>query len=160
MSEVSTRLVDYVLPHAPVRQWTPTFPHASRYWMAANRKLIALVHRRISSMIQLYCCNKADERGLKMPEAGGVSFVQKFGAEVLSDIALAVANTVIKDLQNSCYLSDCETETSLRFPKNCPRLSMIHTLQSESLLNPYSSSRPKWIKSYLRKSSRDRSLGR
>ncbi len=57
-----------------------TFPHALRYWMAASRKLTAVVHRRISSMIQLYYCNKAEVRGIKMPEAGGVTFVQRFGS--------------------------------------------------------------------------------
>ena len=80
MSEISTHLIDNVLPHAPVRQWVTTFPHALRYWMAASRKLTAVVHRGISSMIQLYYCHKAQERGIKMPEAGGVTFVQRFGS--------------------------------------------------------------------------------
>ncbi len=39
MSEISTHLVENVLPHAPVRQWVTTFSHALRYWMAASRKL-------------------------------------------------------------------------------------------------------------------------
>ena len=32
MSEISTHLVDNVLPHVPFRQWVTTFPYALRYW--------------------------------------------------------------------------------------------------------------------------------
>ena len=31
-------------------------------------------------MIQLYYCHKAQERGIKIPEAGGMTFVQRFGS--------------------------------------------------------------------------------
>jgi hypothetical protein len=80
MSEISVHLVDNVLPHAPYRQWVTTFPHALRYWMAASRKLTSLVHGRVNAMIQLYYTNKAEERGIKDPVAGGVTFVQRFGS--------------------------------------------------------------------------------
>jgi hypothetical protein len=80
MSEIAVHLVDNVLPHAPYRQWVTTFPHALRYWMAASRKLTSLVHGRVNAMIQLYYTNKAEERGIKDPVAGGVTFVQRFGS--------------------------------------------------------------------------------
>ena len=80
MSEIAVHLVDNVLPHVAHRQWVTTFPHALRYWMAASRKLTSIVHRRVTSMIQLYYTHKAEERGIKSPVAGGVTFVQRFGS--------------------------------------------------------------------------------
>lgn len=80
MSEIAVHLVDNVLPHVAYRQWVATFPYALRYWMAASRKLTSMVHRRVSSMIQLYYTHKAEERGIKAPVAGGVTFVQRFGS--------------------------------------------------------------------------------
>lgn len=80
MSEISVHLIDNVLPHVAYRQWVTTFPYALRYWMAASRKLTSIVHRRVTGMIQLYYTHKAEERGIKEPVAGGVTFVQRFGS--------------------------------------------------------------------------------
>ena len=80
MSEIAVHLVDNVLPHVAYRQWVTTFPFALRYWMAASRKLTGVVHRLVTKMIQLYYTHKAEERGIKSPVAGGVTFVQRFGS--------------------------------------------------------------------------------
>jgi hypothetical protein len=79
-AEVAAHLVDDVLPHAPYRQWVTTFPYALRYWLAASRKLTGVVHRRVAQMVQLYYTHKAEERGIRAPMAGGVTFVQRFGS--------------------------------------------------------------------------------
>jgi hypothetical protein len=80
MSEIAVHLVDNVLPMADYRQWVTTFPFALRYWMAASRKLTGVVHRLVTKMIQLYYTHKAEERGIKSPVTGGVTFVQRFGS--------------------------------------------------------------------------------
>ena len=79
-SEAAVHLIDNVLPHAPYRQWVTTFPHALRYWMAASRKLTSNVHQLVTAMITRYYINAAEERGIKDPQAGGVTFVQRFGS--------------------------------------------------------------------------------
>jgi hypothetical protein len=80
MMEIAIHLVDNVIPHVSCRQWVTTFPHALRYWLTASRKLTSIVHRRVTDMIQLYYTHKAEQRGIKSPVAGGVTFVQRFGS--------------------------------------------------------------------------------
>ena len=79
-SETAVHLIDNVLPHVPFRQWVTTFPHALRFWMAASRKLTGKVHQLITAMIARYYVNAAEEQGIKEPQAGGVTFVQRFGS--------------------------------------------------------------------------------
>jgi hypothetical protein len=80
MSEISVHLIDNVLPHTAYRQWVTTFPYPLRYGMAASRKLTNALHREISRMIEIYYLDKAEERGIKKPVAGGVTFIQRFGS--------------------------------------------------------------------------------
>ena len=79
-SEISTHLIDNVLPKVAYRQWVTTFPYELRYWLAASRELTSRIHQRVTAMIQLYYTDKAEERGIKAPLAGGVTFVQRFGS--------------------------------------------------------------------------------
>ena len=79
-SETAVHLIDNVLPHVAFRQWVTTFPYALRFWMAASRKLVGKVHQLITSMITRYYINAAEEQGIKEPQAGGVTFVQRFGS--------------------------------------------------------------------------------
>ncbi len=46
----------------------------------ASRKLTGKVHQLISAMITSYYVNAAEERGIKEPQTGGVTFVQRFGS--------------------------------------------------------------------------------
>ena len=80
MSETAVHLVDNVLPHVPFRQWVTTFPHALRFWMAASRRLTNTVHRLVAARIMHYYLHAAEESGIKDPQAGGVTFVQRFGS--------------------------------------------------------------------------------
>ena len=79
-SETAVHLIDNVLPNVAFRQWVTTFPYALRFWLAASRKLVGKVHQLITSMITRYYINAAEERGIKEPQAGGVTFVQRFGS--------------------------------------------------------------------------------
>ena len=79
MVETAALLVDYVLPHRPVRQWVLSFPYSLRFLLAsqpqAMGKVLAIVNRAIST----YLINKA---GLKVTEAhpGAVTLIQRFGS--------------------------------------------------------------------------------
>jgi hypothetical protein len=80
MSETAAHLIDNVLPHAAFRQWVVTFPHSLRYWMAACRKLTSLIHKLVTARITHYYVHAAEQRGIKAPQAGGITFVQRFGS--------------------------------------------------------------------------------
>ena len=45
MAETAAHLVDYVLPHVPMRQWVLSVPHALRYRMAYDADLLSRVGR-------------------------------------------------------------------------------------------------------------------
>lgn len=79
-SETSLHLIDNVMPHVAFRQWVTTFPYALRFWMAASRKLTNMVHRLVANRIMHYYLHAANERGIKDPQAGGVTFLQRFGS--------------------------------------------------------------------------------
>ena len=74
MSETAVHLIDNLLPHTPYRQWCITFPYALRFWLATSRKLTSMVHSIVTKMIMLYYTTVAENRGIKNPEAGGITF--------------------------------------------------------------------------------------
>jgi hypothetical protein len=86
MSETAVHLIDNVLPRTAYRQWVVTFPHSLRYWMAASRKLTSLIHKLVSERITHYYVHAAEERGIKAPQAGGVTFVQRFGSALNANV--------------------------------------------------------------------------
>ncbi len=79
-SETAVHLIENVLPRVACRQWVITFPHALRFWMAASRKLTNMVHRLVAARIVHCYIHAAEERGIKDPQAGGVTFLQRFGS--------------------------------------------------------------------------------
>ena len=46
----------------------------------ASRELTNMVHQLVANRIMHYYINAAEERGIKNPEAGGVTFLQRFGS--------------------------------------------------------------------------------
>jgi hypothetical protein len=80
MSETAVHLIDNVLPYAPYRQWVVTFPHSLRFWLATSRQLTNIVHKIVTKMIMSYYVAIAEERGIKDPQPGGVTFLQRFGS--------------------------------------------------------------------------------
>jgi hypothetical protein len=93
-SETAVHLVDNVLPHTAYRQWVTTFPHALRFWMAASRKLTSKVHQLVVAMITHYYINAAEEMAIKDPQAGGVTFVQRFGSALNLNVHM---HTIVMD---------------------------------------------------------------
>ena len=78
MVETAALLVDYVLPHRPVRQWVLSCPYPLRFLLASQAhvmgKVLAIVNRAIST----YLINKV---GFKVTEAhtDAVTLTQRFG---------------------------------------------------------------------------------
>ena len=79
MVSTATHLVDEVIPEVPVRQWVLSLPIPLRYLLASHPEhlspMLTVVHRAISGWL-------IKKAGFKRPEAqaGGVTFVQRFGS--------------------------------------------------------------------------------
>jgi len=93
-AETAAHLIDNVLPHTAYRQWVTTFPHSLRFWMAASRQLTNRVHQLVTAMITRYYVNAAEELGIKDPQAGGVTFVQRFGSALNLNVHM---HTIVMD---------------------------------------------------------------
>jgi len=82
MSEKSALLVDYVIPHVPVRQWVVTFPHALRFWMSRRPSLqtsvLSYVIKSIHQWIQDSVYAHHGIRG----QSGFISMIQRFGGSL------------------------------------------------------------------------------
>jgi len=80
MVEASTHLVENVLPVVSYRQFVVSFPIPMRYWLQANRKLYAKIHKIMIAQIHKYYIDKAAANGIKDPKPGSISFTQRFGS--------------------------------------------------------------------------------
>jgi hypothetical protein len=58
--------------------------------MAASRKLTSKVHQLVTAMITRYYINAAEELGIKNPQTGGVTFVQRFGSALNLNVHLHI----------------------------------------------------------------------
>jgi hypothetical protein len=51
-----------------------------RYWLQANRKLYAKIHKLMITQIHQYYVEKAEANGIKDPKPGSISFTQRWGS--------------------------------------------------------------------------------
>jgi hypothetical protein len=79
MSDTAAFLVDILLPSAPYRQWTLTFPWAVRYQLAKDYKLITKVFRLAMRCLFSWQRRQAKRAGLCTVKTAAVSFIQRFG---------------------------------------------------------------------------------
>jgi len=103
MTETTIHLIDNVLPEVPYRQWVVTFPHSLRFWMSTSRVLTGAVHKLVVKKITGYYEKLARERGIKGAQAGGVTFVQRFGSALNLNIHYHIITTdgVFSDVSGS-----------------------------------------------------------
>ena len=80
MAEAATHLVDNVLPFVPYRQFVISFPFPLRYWLQANKKLYAKIHKMVIKEIHGYYTNMACSVGIKDATPGSISFTQRWGS--------------------------------------------------------------------------------
>jgi hypothetical protein len=80
MADTAAHLVDRVLPDVPVRQWVLSVPHALRYRLAYDAKLLGRVFRIFARVVFQLLRRKAREYGIPKGQCGAVTFVQRFGS--------------------------------------------------------------------------------
>jgi hypothetical protein len=54
--------------------------------MATSRKLTNVIHQWVTRMLTIYYTAKAEERGIQEPRAGGVTFIQRFGSALNTNV--------------------------------------------------------------------------
>jgi hypothetical protein len=79
MSELAAHLVDRVLPHVPIRQWTFTVPVPVRYQLAFDAGLTRAVLRVFLRTIFSWQRRRAARRGLVGARSGSITAIQRFG---------------------------------------------------------------------------------
>jgi hypothetical protein len=79
MSDEAAYLVDMVLPEAPYRQWTLSFPFALRLALAKDYKLITAVLGIALRILFAWQRRQARRQGFAASKNAAVVFVQRFG---------------------------------------------------------------------------------
>ena len=79
MAQTAAHLVDYVIPHVPVRQWVLSLPIPLRLLLAAQPQLVTPVLQVVHRVLSRHLLEQA---GLKADQAasGAVTLLQRFGS--------------------------------------------------------------------------------
>jgi hypothetical protein len=81
MADTAAHLLDRVFPRVPVRQWVLSFPHALRYRLAYDSKLVTGVLHIFMRTVFDSLIARAREFGVERnAQCGAVSFIQRFGS--------------------------------------------------------------------------------
>jgi hypothetical protein len=80
MADTAAHLLDRVLPDVPVRQWVLSVPHALRYRLAYDAKLMGKIFRTFARVVFESLRRRARECGIPKGQCGAVTFVQRFGS--------------------------------------------------------------------------------
>jgi Putative transposase/Transposase zinc-binding domain len=80
MSDTAAHLVDRVLPDVPFRQWVLSVPHALRYRLAYDARLLGQVFGIFARVVFQLLRRKAREYSIPKGQCGAVGFVQRFGS--------------------------------------------------------------------------------
>ena len=87
MNEVSSRLVEEVFPHVPVRQWVISFPFSVRYALAYNPLLVTKVLSIFMRIVGNFYAKAARKKGID-GKTGAVTFVQRSGSQINANLHL------------------------------------------------------------------------
>ena len=79
-AEAAAHLVDHILPFLPYRQFVITFPFPLRYWINTNKQLFSSIHSIITLQIQAFYTQKTSIIKHLRPQAGVISFTQRWGS--------------------------------------------------------------------------------
>ena len=77
--DTAAHLVDRVLPRARYRQWVLTFPWQVRFLLAVDGKFLSEVLGVFLKTLFAWMRLRGRRAGIRMGEAGAVTFVQRFG---------------------------------------------------------------------------------
>ena len=82
MAEAEIHLLQEVLPEENVRQWVISLPIAMRFWVSKNRDLLNKTLTIVQSTISSFYKKSAKKSGVKRPETGAVTYIQRAGSSI------------------------------------------------------------------------------
>jgi hypothetical protein len=118
MADTAARLVDHVLPRAPVRQFVLSFPYEIRYRLAWDGELIAAVLRVFQRVVGGWYRRQARALGHSDGRCGSVTYVQRFGSSLNVNPPSSRPRFVHSRMRRWAVVSIiCWTSSSISFPK-------------------------------------------
>jgi hypothetical protein len=88
MADTAAHLCDRVLPCAPYRQWTLSFPRWLRFRLARDAKLLSKVLGAFLGCVASFLRRLARRHGVRSPHVGAVTSIQRFSAFVSLNLHL------------------------------------------------------------------------
>jgi len=86
MAAGAAELVDHILPHAPIRQWVLSLPHALRYRLAWDHVLCRAVLTIYTRALLSFERRRGRRRGIADGRSGTVTAIQRFGGGIQLNI--------------------------------------------------------------------------
>lgn len=98
--DTAIHLVERVLPRAPYRQWTLSFPIPLRFCLARNTRLLSDVLGLFIRALFAWQRRTARRLGVPRPCTGAVAFVQRFGSalQLTPHFHVLLPETVFEEL--------------------------------------------------------------
>ena len=87
MHDTAAHLVNRVIPHVPVRQWVLSLPRWARFLLARDPQLVTRTLDIALRAIFAHQRLRARRAGALAPQAGAVTFVQRFGGALNLNVA-------------------------------------------------------------------------
>jgi len=84
--EVAAHLVHHVLPRVPVRQWVFSFPRRIRWHLGNDPDLMASALNIFLRALFTFHRRRARRLGVVRPSCGSITFVQRFGSALQSNV--------------------------------------------------------------------------
>lgn len=142
MSDEAAYLVDMVLPEAPYRQWTLTFPFAVRFLLARDYKLITAVLGMAMRILFAWQRRQARPAGHAAAKTAAVVFVQRFGGAMNVNVhahALLPDGVFVRDQSGTLSLVSLpppEDKDILRLTQRLARRVTIFLERRFAILEP------------------------
>lgn len=86
MAESAVHLMDNILPKKAMRQWVVTLPFPLRYLVSTNKEIQQKIHQLVIGEVHSYYTQKAKRLGVKMSRAGSITFIQRWGSALNSNL--------------------------------------------------------------------------
>ena len=84
--EVAAHLLNHVLPRVPVRQWVFSFPRRIRWHLGNDPDLMASALNIFLRALFTFHRRRAVRLGVVRPSCGSITFVQRFGSALQSNV--------------------------------------------------------------------------
>ncbi len=114
MSDVAAHLVDFVLPHAPTRQWVLSMPRAIRFLLARDAKLLGGAHKIFIQEVFRDLRRRSGVKPAGTARCGAVTAIQRYGGAINLNVHF---HSMVLD---GVYVADGRSDELRFMPLNPP----------------------------------------